>query len=495
MATTNRLAITLLEQAQAQKEITVNQAFSALDAAVHGVVLDKDLATPPGSPAAGDAYIVAASPTGAWAGKVAHHAYFDQGWRFLPPSNGMELWVLDEALTYRYNGSAWVAVPEAAIGPAASSDNALARFDGTTGKLIQNSGVIVSDSNAVSGVASLAAGITTITSTSADALTVGANGASNPVFDVDASTASVATGVQIRGAAAGAGVAINTLSSAANENLAISAKGLGHLALGSGSQRIGVLTSAPTHSLTLASATTGYVHYNTADQVTNYERGVFRWSSNTFLIGTEFAGSAAARMIRIGSGGTAGADVSAGRTLDFSATIPFFRVNAGTGLAGNIFDFSSVNFSGSATAQAALSVNPTIAQTGSASYTALLVNPTETTVGSGVKAIMDLQLAGASRLRVESSGKTTFFATNTAAGTTGAQTINRPSGTVNFAAGATSLVVTNNLCTTASLVFATIRTNDATAVIKNVVPAAGSFTITLNAAATAETSVGFFIIN
>jgi hypothetical protein len=106
-----------------------------------------------------------------------------------------------------------------------------------------------------------------------------------------------------------------------------------------------------------------------------------------------------------------------------------------------------------------------------------------------------LQLAGASRLRVESSGKTTFFATNTAAGTTGAQTINRPSGTVNFAAGATSLVVTNNLCTTASLVFATIRTNDATAVIKNVVPAAGSFTITLNAAATAETSVGFFIIN
>lgn len=97
--------------------------------------------------------------------------------------------------------------------------------------------------------------------------------------------------------------------------------------------------------------------------------------------------------------------------------------------------------------------------------------------------------------KIENNGKISYLSTNTAAGTTGAQTINRPSGTVNFAAGATALVVTNSLCTTASLVFAEVRTNDATAQIKNVVPAAGSFTINLNAAATAETSVGFFIIN
>jgi hypothetical protein len=98
-------------------------------------------------------------------------------------------------------------------------------------------------------------------------------------------------------------------------------------------------------------------------------------------------------------------------------------------------------------------------------------------------------------LKVLDNGKTSFAATNTAAGTTGAQTINKASGTVNFAAAATSLVVTNSLCTTSSIVFAVIRTNDATAWIENVVPAAGSFTINLGAAATAETSVGFFIIN
>jgi hypothetical protein len=96
--------------------------------------------------------------------------------------------------------------------------------------------------------------------------------------------------------------------------------------------------------------------------------------------------------------------------------------------------------------------------------------------------------------RIDNDGKVTYRA-NAISGTTGNQTINTPSGNVNFAAGATALTVTNSLCTTSSLVFATVRTNDATAVIKNVVPAAGSFTINLEAGATGVTSVGFFIIN
>lgn len=85
--------------------------------------------------------------------------------------------------------------------------------------------------------------------------------------------------------------------------------------------------------------------------------------------------------------------------------------------------------------------------------------------------------------------------TITGGGTTGAQTINKIAGTVNFAAAAATLVVTNNLVNTSSIIFATVRTGDATALIKNVIPAAGSFTITLNAAATAETSVGFWVTN
>ena len=85
--------------------------------------------------------------------------------------------------------------------------------------------------------------------------------------------------------------------------------------------------------------------------------------------------------------------------------------------------------------------------------------------------------------------------TITAGGTTGVQTINKMAGRINIAAAEASKAVTNSLVTTSSLIFCTIATNDATATIKNVVAGAGTFTITLTAAATAETAVNFWVTN
>lgn len=85
--------------------------------------------------------------------------------------------------------------------------------------------------------------------------------------------------------------------------------------------------------------------------------------------------------------------------------------------------------------------------------------------------------------------------TITNAGTTGNRTINTISGTVNFAAGATSLTVTNSLVTANSIVFAVLMTNDATAVLKCCTVGSGGFTIRMTAAPTAETKVGFLVIN
>lgn len=85
--------------------------------------------------------------------------------------------------------------------------------------------------------------------------------------------------------------------------------------------------------------------------------------------------------------------------------------------------------------------------------------------------------------------------TITAAGTTGAQTLNKTVGSVNFAAAASSLVVTNSRVTTSSVIVATVATNDATMKSVIAVAAAGSFTLTANAAATAETRVNFIVIN
>jgi hypothetical protein len=110
MATTPHLGATLLEQSQSQKEITINEALSRLDALLNSGAIDKDLATPPGSPSAGDVYIVAAGATGAWSGKTGQIAYFDQVWRFIVPRTGLVLWVCDESKQYVCTGAGWAVI-------------------------------------------------------------------------------------------------------------------------------------------------------------------------------------------------------------------------------------------------------------------------------------------------------------------------------------------------------------------------------------------------
>ena len=73
--------------------------------------------------------------------------------------------------------------------------------------------------------------------------------------------------------------------------------------------------------------------------------------------------------------------------------------------------------------------------------------------------------------------------------TAGAQTQNGDCGSVLFAIGAQTIVVTNALCLATSVVLATVAFDDATATSVIAVPAAGSFTLKLNATATAQTKV------
>jgi len=108
MATTSHLGITLVEQAQAQKEITVNQALTRIDALLNTGAISRSTSTPPGSPSSGDLYIVGVSPTGAWSGQAGKLAYYDQLWKFIAPGTGATLWVNDESLAYAYNGTSWV---------------------------------------------------------------------------------------------------------------------------------------------------------------------------------------------------------------------------------------------------------------------------------------------------------------------------------------------------------------------------------------------------
>jgi len=66
------------------------------------------------------------------------------------PTTGVTL-VSGEKAIVAWNGSDFVKVasPGDIVGPVSSTDNAITRFDGTTGKLLQNSSVTVSDAGAV----------------------------------------------------------------------------------------------------------------------------------------------------------------------------------------------------------------------------------------------------------------------------------------------------------------------------------------------------------
>jgi hypothetical protein len=87
-------------------------------------------------------------------------------------------------------------------------------FSASNGNLLQrNSGVWGATSNLI------------LTTNSANALTVGPNGSTNPVFKVDASVASAATGLSVQGQAAGSGVNLTVVSSGTNETLNFNAKG------------------------------------------------------------------------------------------------------------------------------------------------------------------------------------------------------------------------------------------------------------------------------
>ena len=85
-----------------------NEALQLLDVLVAAAVEGLPLATPPASPAIGNCYIVAASPTGAWVGHAQQlAAYTSGGWRFIVPRDGMSALVDSSGDTALYHDGAW----------------------------------------------------------------------------------------------------------------------------------------------------------------------------------------------------------------------------------------------------------------------------------------------------------------------------------------------------------------------------------------------------
>ncbi len=105
----DRLKLPLLAAAQAQKEVTHNEALALADIAMQAVVQSVAPPTVPGSPQPGQCWIVGSSPAGAWDGQAGAIAgWTSGGWRFVAPFPGMQVWSIPDNAMARREGSTWV---------------------------------------------------------------------------------------------------------------------------------------------------------------------------------------------------------------------------------------------------------------------------------------------------------------------------------------------------------------------------------------------------
>lgn len=150
---------------------------------------------------------------------------------------------------------------------------------------------------------------------------------------------------------------------------------------------------------------------------------------------------------------------------------------AATAYPGN---FTTVSASGAVTFTNALTCNP--------ANLAVSVAPSGTgnaTFGA----------SGTGSTTIQRVGSLSVLTTDTT-GTPGNATINTLRGRAAFAIGASTCVITNSTVTATSTVLCVLQAADATLTdIIRVVPAAGSFTVTANATATAATAFSFLVVN
>jgi hypothetical protein len=153
---TPRLALPYIVQGQAQKEVTHNDALVRLDALVDLYILDRDLAAPPGSPTDGDAYVVAASPTGAWAGQAGNIAYrIDGAWRFFVPVKGLAAYVADEQTIIVFTAGGWVNLVSVLAFQNLSKLGILTAADNTNRLAVKSDAVLLSHDDVTPGTGDL----------------------------------------------------------------------------------------------------------------------------------------------------------------------------------------------------------------------------------------------------------------------------------------------------------------------------------------------------
>jgi hypothetical protein len=131
MSDTPRLGLPELSQAQAQKEVTHNEALRILDALVQAVTIDYAAEPTNSEPTDGDLYLIANGATGDWTGHDGGIAYYkSSAWVFITPSVGWLVYNLGDSKSYRYSGNSETPWDAIAGGGGAGTYASLSDVDG-----------------------------------------------------------------------------------------------------------------------------------------------------------------------------------------------------------------------------------------------------------------------------------------------------------------------------------------------------------------------------
>ena len=153
----DRLKLPLLAAAQAQKEMTHNEALTLADIGIQTVVVSVAPTGVPTTPQLGQCWIVGTAPSGDWAGRAgAIAAWTGGGWRFLTPFEGMMAWSIDDGTVVRRTASDW------AVGALTAATLSIAgkQVVGTQrARVLAPSGGTIIDSQARAAIAALIGGL------------------------------------------------------------------------------------------------------------------------------------------------------------------------------------------------------------------------------------------------------------------------------------------------------------------------------------------------
>lgn len=298
-----------------------------------------------------------------------------------------------------------------------------------------SSSVLLPSGTTIGGSSLTALG--TITSTSANAFSVGPAGTTNPTFNVDASTASAADGIDIVGLASGSGATVAVITPGTNSPLKIDAAGSGTISLGSISTGAVVVGGATSHSPLQVSSTSASALVVGRQGSTNPVLKVDA-STGTVITGLSIKGAATTNGIALLALDT---NANTGFTLDakgtgavnintLSATAGAVTLGNTTSLAGAVINGATIDnhataaINSTATATAAQVATGYITSTSAAGTTITL--PTGTLLGTQLGAtqgtIFDLTIdntAGANTVTIAVAVNGILSALATAVSTSG----------------------------------------------------------------------------